>query len=155
MAVDLSISDLLLLPDHSQRKDPRTCPLPRPFPTCGRALGSRRQGSHLCGGQAGLAAVLGVVTHLHVIGLFLGDLLTHHGYLALPGVAPKDGGKKSDPASPSCLTSASTASRTRAHTLAHTAAVASTSSCNHGGSCRAIEALGLGLGFYVRKGPLS
>lgn len=154
MAGDLPIGDLLLLPDRSQRRDPGTCPPPRPFPACGRALGGRRLGSHLCGDQAGLAAVLGIITHLHVVGLFLGGLLTHHGYLALPGVAPKDGGRKSDPASPPCLTSASTASCPRGHTLAHTATVASTSSCNHGGSCGAIEALGLGLGFYVRKGPL-
>jgi len=46
-------------------------------------------GEHLCGDQAGLAAVLGVFAHPHVIGLSLRDLLlTHHGYLALPGVAP-------------------------------------------------------------------
>lgn len=93
MAGDLPISDLPLLPDHSQRRDPRTCPPPKPFPTCRRALGGRQQGSHLCGDQAGLATVLGIVTHLHIVRLFLGDLLTHHGYLALPGVAPKDGGK--------------------------------------------------------------
>lgn len=53
-------------------------------------LGLGQQSSHLCGDQAGLTAVLGVFAHLHVIGLVLRDLLlTHHGYLALPGVAPE------------------------------------------------------------------
>lgn len=53
-------------------------------------LVQRPQGSLVCGDQAGLTAVLCVVTHLHVIGLVLRKLLpTHHGYLAFPGVAPK------------------------------------------------------------------
>ena len=75
-------------PSHAQRRDFRELPFtPRPFPAHGLAWG---QSSHLCGDQAGLAAVLSVFTYLHVIGLVLRDLLlTHHGYLALPGVAPE------------------------------------------------------------------
>lgn len=47
-------------------------------------------GSHVCGEQAGLAAVLGVLSCLRVVGLALRDLLlAHHGYLALPGGAPE------------------------------------------------------------------
>lgn len=49
-----------------------------------------QQHSQLCRDQAGLAAVLCVLAQLHLIGLVLGDLLlTHHGDLALPGVAPE------------------------------------------------------------------
>lgn len=56
-------------------------------------LGAPPQGGsslHLRGDQAGLAAVLYVLVHVHGTGLVpRGLFLTQHGYWAVPGGAPK------------------------------------------------------------------
>lgn len=68
-----------------QRRALSTAPEPPPFPTF-RVTWA--EGLHICGEQAGLAAVLGVLTHPHAAGLVGEHLLTHRGPLALSGVAP-------------------------------------------------------------------
>lgn len=69
----------------SQRRGLSTAPEPPPFPTLWVTWA---EGLHICGEQAGLAAVLGVLTHPHAAGLMGEHLLTHRGPLALSGVAP-------------------------------------------------------------------
>lgn len=88
--------------------------------------GAEAAGSPLRGDEARLAAALGVFAHLHVIGLLVRDLLlTHHGYLALPGGAPKvSKTEKNNQKLPALLPCPQ---QERQHTHAHTTAVASSS----------------------------
>lgn len=62
-------------------------------------------GLHICGEQAGLTAVLRFFTHPHTAGLIRKHLLTHHGPLALSGVAPavSEGGESMRIHQASCL----------------------------------------------------